>query len=90
VRWDAILLEDEACGQETVAICHLFRQQTTNIVVGVQFGLLFQEQQPALATTTHSSRYHQVLRKLCIQQADGQDGHQPCINLLTKRGCSAC
>jgi len=47
---------------KTLAICDQFRQQTKNIVVGVDFGLLFHEQQPALAAPTHSSRCTGTIR----------------------------
>ena len=43
VSWSVDLLEDEAYEQETLAICDQFRQQTTNTVVGVDFGLLFHD-----------------------------------------------
>jgi len=48
VSCGAVLLKDEACAQETLAVCDQFGQQTINIVVGVNFGLLFHEQQHAL------------------------------------------
>ena len=64
MSWVVVLLEDEVCGQETLAVCDQFGQQMTNIVVGVDFGLLFHEEQLALDGSTHSSRHHQVLGKL--------------------------
>ena len=41
-----------------------FRQQATLVVVGVHFRLVVDEVQPALASPTHTSRHHHVLREL--------------------------
>jgi len=50
VSWRAILLEDEAGGQQMIAVFDAIWKQVANVIHTVDFSFLFDKMQPSFAT----------------------------------------
>jgi len=62
--WRAVLLEDESGGQQAIAVFYEIWKQFGNVIRAINLNFLFNKTQPSFATETHTSRHHDMLRKL--------------------------
>ena len=64
VCWRAVLLEDVSTGQQSSAVVEKTGKETANVVRRIHFSALVNKVESSLATKTHASRDHHMLRKL--------------------------
>jgi len=59
-----VLLEDVSAGQHSSAVVDKTGKETANVVRRIHFSALVNKVKSSLATKTHASRDHHMLRKL--------------------------
>ena len=64
VCWRAVLLEDVSTGQQSSAVVNKTGKETANVIRRIYFRALVNKVESSLATKSHASREHHMLRKL--------------------------
>ena len=62
--WRAVLLEDVSTEQQSSAVVDKTGKETANVVRRIHFSALVNKVESSVATKTHASRDHHILRKL--------------------------